>query len=151
MADIVDVKTRSRMMAGIGTKNTKPEIVVRQMLFRMGFRYRLHRTDLPGKPDLVLPAWDVAVLVNGCFWHGHECHLFKWPKTNRKFWREKISKNRERDLRVQKELNALGWHVMIVWECTTRAKTDRQLDSLGNRMATWIEADTSRVRRKTFS
>ena len=150
MADIVDVKTRSRMMAGIGTKNTKPEIVVRQMLFRMGFRYRLHRTDLPSKPDLVLPAYDVAVLVNGCFWHGHECHLFKWPKTNRKFWREKISKNRERDQRVQKELNALGWHVMVVWECATRSRTDRQLDSLANRMATWIEADSTRVRRKTF-
>ena len=138
-------------MAGIGTKNTKPEIVVRQMLHRMGFRYRLHRTDLPGKPDLVLPAYDVAVLVNGCFWHGHECHLFKWPKTNRKFWRDKISKNRERDQRVQKELNALGWHVMVAWECATRSKTDRQLESLANRMTKWIEADSSRVRCRNFS
>ncbi len=151
MTDIVDTKTRSRMMAGIGTKNTKPETVVRRLLFRRGFRYRLHRTDLPGKPDLVLPAYDVAILVNGCFWHGHECHLFKWPKTNRKFWRDKISKNQQRDLRVQKELNRLGWHVMVVWECATRSKTERQLESLANRMAKWIEADSSRVRRKAIS
>lgn len=93
MADVVDRKTRSRMMAGISTKNTKPELVVRRLLHRMGFRFRLHHKDLPGKPDLVLPSYDVAVLVNGCFWHGHECHLFKWPKTNTQFWKKKINGN----------------------------------------------------------
>ncbi len=151
MADIVDSKTRSRMMSGIGTKNTRPEMVVRKLLHGMGFRYRLHRKDLPGKPDLVLPVYDVAVLINGCFWHGHECHLFKWPKSNREFWRKKISGNRERDLRVQKELCELGWHVMVVWECATRTKTQAQLLSLANQMAKWIGADAKRVRRKNFS
>ena len=151
MTDVVDSKTRSRMMSGIGTKNTKPELVVRSLLHRLGFRYRLHRKDLPGKPDLVLPRYEVAVLVNGCFWHGHECHLFKWPKSNREFWKQKIDGNRDRDLRVQKELGELGWHVMVVWECATRGKTDIHLQSLGARMARWIEADATRIRRKNFS
>ena len=151
MTDVVDSKTRSRMMSGIGTKNTKPELVVRSLLHRLGFRYRLHRKDLPGKPDLVLPRYEVAVLVNGCFWHGHECHLFKWPKSNREFWKQKIDGNRDRDLRVQKERGELGWHVMVVWECATRGKTDIHLQSLGARMARWIEADATRIRRKNFS
>ena len=151
MADVVDSQTRSRMMLGIGTKNTKPELVVRKLLHGMGFRYRLHRKDLPGKPDLVLPSYDVAILVNGCFWHGHECHLFKWPKSNQEFWKNKIGGNRDRDLRVQKELGSLGWHVMVVWECATRGKTESQLESLANRMAIWIEADAKRVRRKNIS
>ena len=151
MADVVDSKTRSRMMSGIGTKNTKPELVVRRLLHGMGFRYRLHRKDLPGKPDLVLPSYEVAVFVNGCFWHGHECHLFKWPKSNGEFWKQKIIGNRDRDLRVQKRLSELGWNVMVVWECATKGKTDVQLQSLGGKMAKWIEADAKRVRRKNFS
>ena len=150
MVDVVDAVTRSRMMSGIGTKNTKPELIVRHLLHQIGFRYRLHRSDLPGKPDLVLPAYDVAVLVNGCFWHGHGCHLFKWPKSNRAFWKKKLGGNRDRDARVQRELRQLGWHVMVVWECATRGKTVAQLESLGNRMAVWIEADTQRYRLKNF-
>ena len=150
MTDVVDRQTRSRMMSGIGTKHTKPEMVVRQLLWHQGFRYRLHRKDLPGKPDLVLPAHDVAVLVNGCFWHGHECDLFKWPKSNRRFWRQKICGNRERDLRNQRDLNALGWHVMVVWECATRKKSDAQLEALGTKMAKWIRKEAQRTRRRNF-
>ena len=150
MADIVDAETRSRMMAGIASRNTKPEILVRRMLHELGFRYRLHRKDLPGNPDLVLPRYDVAVLVNGCFWHGHECRLFKWPGSNREFWKQKITANRNRDQRVQKELRAIGWHVMVVWECTVRGKTEAQLVSLATRLACWIEADTKRIRIKGF-
>ena len=151
MTDVVDSQTRSRMMSGIASKNTKPELVVRKLLQSMGFRYRLHRKELPGKPDFVLPSYNVAILVNGCFWHGHECHLFKWPKSNRDFWNQKISANRERDFRVQRELQSLRWRVMVVWECATKRKSTVQLESLALRMANWIETDASRIRRKNFS
>lgn len=151
MADIVDSKTRSRLMAGIGTKNTKPEMIVRQLLFGLGYRYRLHRKDLPGKPDLVLPCYKIAVLVNGCFWHRHECELFKWPKSNRQFWKKKLLGNVERDQRSHKSLNELGWHVMIVWECATKNKSTAQLESLASRMSHWIESEAVRMRRKNFS
>jgi DNA mismatch endonuclease (patch repair protein) len=150
MADVVDPETRSRMMAGIASRNTKPEILVRRMLHKMGLRYRLHRKDLPGNPDLVLPRYNVAVLVNGCFWHGHECRLFKWPKSNRKFWKQKITANRIRDQQVRNELRALGWHVMIVWECSLRGKTEVQLTSLATRIECWIKAETKRIRIKDF-
>lgn len=150
MADIVDSKTRSRMMSGIGTANTKPEIIVRKLLFAEGYRFRLQRKDLPGKPDLVLPKHEVAVFVHGCFWHCHECDLFKWPKSNAAFWRKKILGNRERDARNVKELRKLGWHVMTVWECSVRAKTEVQLGSLGSRMSHWIQSESKRYRSKQF-
>ena len=140
MVDIVNSKTRSRMMSGIGTANTKPEVTVRKLLFAQGFRYRLHRKDLPGKPDLVLPKYEVAVFVHGCFWHCHECHLFKWPKSNATFWRKKILGNRQRDARNVKELRALGWDVMTVWECAVRSRSEGQLESLAGKMGRWIEA-----------
>ena len=151
MVDIVNSKTRSRMMSGIGTANTKPEVTVRKLLFAQGFRYRLHRKDLPGKPDLVLPKYEVAVFVHGCFWHCHECHLFKWPKSNATFWRKKILGNRQRDARNVKELRALGWDVMTVWECAVRSRSEAQLESLGAKMGRWIEAESSRCRSKQFS
>ena len=150
MTDIVDSKTRSRMMSGIGTANTKPEMIVRKLLFAQGFRYRLHRKDLPGKPDLVLPKYEVAVFVHGCFWHCHECHLFKWPKSNAAFWKKKILGNRERDARNVKELRSLGWHVMTVWECAVRSRSETQLTSLSERMSRWIEAESSLYRAKQF-
>ena len=138
-------------MSGIGTANTKPEIVVRKLLFSMGYRFRLQRKDLPGKPDLVLPRHEVAVFVNGCFWHCHECHLFKWPKSNPQFWKKKILGNRERDKRNTKSLRSLGWHVMTVWECAVRGKSDSQLESLAYRMSDWIESPAKRYRQKNFS
>jgi len=150
MADIVDAKTRSRMMAGIGTANTKPEIIVRKLLFAKGFRFRLQRKDLPGKPDLVLPKYEVAVFVHGCFWHCHECDLFKWPKSNAAFWRKKILGNRQRDARNVTALRKQGWHVMTVWECAVRSRSDAQLDRLADRMSVWIEADSTRYRSKQF-
>lgn len=150
MTDVVDTQTRSRMMANIATANTKPEMVVRRLLHASGFRYRLHAKDLPGKPDLVLPRHRVVVQVNGCFWHGHDCHLFKWPKTNRPFWKKKIEGNRDRDQRNRRSLNALGWDVMTVWECATRSRTPAQLAALNRRMTAWIVAESSRRRCKTF-
>lgn len=117
LADIVDSKTRSRMMAGIRGKDTKPEMIVRRALHKAGYRFRLHRKDLPGKPDIVLPRYRTAIFVHGCFWHGHDCKHFKWPKTRPDFWREKIEKNVERDRRAIAELERLGWNVKVIWEC----------------------------------
>lgn len=123
MTDIVSKEVRSRMMAGIKGKNTKPEIIVRRVLHRAGYRFRLHRKDLPGRPDLVLTRYNVAIFVNGCFWHGHDnCHLFRLPKSRKDFWEAKISANQARDMRKQKELTELGWRAGVVWECALKGK-----------------------------
>lgn len=112
--------SRSEMMSRIGPRNTAPEIVIRRGLHRLGFRFRLHRKDLPGKPDIVFPKYHAAILVHGCFWHRHEgCKNFRVPKTNSEFWIEKIGRNVARDARVAVALKALGWRVLIVWECAT--------------------------------
>ncbi len=123
MADIVDKATRSRMMSGIKGKNTKPELIVRRALHRAGYRFRLHRKDLPGKPDIVLPRYRIAIFVHGCFWHRHDCKYFKWPKTRPEFWREKINRNVERDREKITLLEKMRWKVRIVWECETRNST----------------------------
>lgn len=110
------------MMAGIGAKNTGPEMTLRRGLHALGRRYRLHG-KLPGKPDLVFAKSDAVIFVNGCFWHGHACHLFRLPGTRTEFWRAKIAGNVARDARVRSELAALGWRVGDVWECTLKGRT----------------------------
>lgn len=107
-------------MAAVRSKNTKPEMVLRRALHRMGFRYSLHRRDLPGKPDLVFASRRTVVFVNGCFWHGHSCPAGALPKTRRDFWEAKIKTNRCRDQRNLDELNAKGWRAITVWECALR-------------------------------
>ena len=132
MPDIVDQATRSRMMAGIRGKDTKPEMRVRRWLHARGYRYRLHPAVLPGHPDLILPRYRTAVFVNGCFWHRHEhCRLAYEPKTRASFWQEKFRANIDRDARVTRELISLGWSVETVWECETRgARLDERLRRL---------------------
>ena len=122
MADIVTKAKRSEMMAGIKGKDTKPEIIIRKSLHRLGFRYKLHDKTLPGKPDLVFPKYKSIIEINGCFWHLHNCHLFKWPRSRKEFWKEKLEKNKERDQRNREELNALGWRLLVVWECALKGK-----------------------------
>lgn len=120
MVDVVDSNTRSRMMANIRDRDTKPEILIRKTLHHMGFRYRLHDKKLPGKPDLVLPRYKAVIQINGCFWHGHTCPHFKWPTTRPEFWREKIGSNQKRDQINNEKLIQQGWRVLIWWECNTR-------------------------------
>ena len=140
MVDVVDKKTRSRMMSGIRGKDTKPELIIRKVLFRKGFRYRLHDKKLPGKPDIVLPKYHSVIFVHGCFWHGHNCHLFKWPKTRPAFWKKKIKRNREVDKRNYKKLREEGWYILTVWECALKGKTCRPLEKLIVDIAKWLKS-----------
>src|SRR5690242_15228147 len=125
MVDIVDSATRSRMMSGIRGRNTKPEILIRSLLHRQGFRFRLDARDLPGRPDIVLPRYRAVVLIHGCFWHGHDCALFKMPATRHEFWAKKIAANRARDARNADMLKRAGWRVLTVWECSLRGPSRR--------------------------
>ncbi len=141
MPDIVDTETRSRMMAGIRGKDTKPEIMVRKALHHLGYRYRLHDRKLPGKPDLVLPRYRAVILIHGCFWHAHECHLFKWPSTRNAFWREKIGRNRCRDANVANQLSSLGWRQLTIWECALKGKKRKSLKEVVALAETWLNSD----------
>lgn len=115
---MVDAERRSAIMARIRSEDTVPEMLVRKMLHAAGFRFRLHRGDLPGKPDIVLPRYKVAIFVHGCFWHGHEsCRDGRRPKSNLDYWNRKLDRNRERDRRSQAKLEAIGWRPLVVWEC----------------------------------
>jgi DNA mismatch endonuclease (patch repair protein) len=146
MADIVDTATRSRMMSGIRGGNTKPERVVRTLLHAEGFRFRLH-ADLPGKPDLVFPRYKAALFVHGCFWHGHDCRLFRWPATRAEFWRTKIGHNRARDTEVLQALASAGWRVGVIWECAMRG-ADKDLVRLTDEMARWLRSNRKRLEIK---
>lgn len=129
--DVVTPAVRSAMMSSIRGKNTQPELVLRRGLFRRGVRFRLHAASLPGRPDLVIRKYKVAILVHGCFWHGHEgCRFFRIPEANRQFWVEKLGRNRDRDAVSLKKLQGAGWRVAVVWECATRADPEAALDVL---------------------
>jgi len=121
MTDVHTAEQRSRNMAAIRGKNTKPEIRVRSVLHALGYRFRLHRKDLPGKPDIVLSGIHTVIFVHGCFWHSHDCRYGRViPATRSEFWREKRGRTVERDLRKARALDELGWRVLTVWECETR-------------------------------
>ena len=143
MSDVVSRETRSIMMSGIRGKNTKPELIVRKALFAAGFRFRLHRRNLPGVPDIVLPGKKVAIFVHGCFWHLHKgCRNAKLPSTRQDFWREKLGRNIERDRENVDALIVLGWRVLVVWECATRKK--RVEGELSSDLASWICGNEAR-------
>jgi DNA mismatch endonuclease (patch repair protein) len=117
MVDRLDPEARGRLMAAVRSKDTKPEMVVRRLLHAMGYRFRLHRRDLPGMPDLVLPGRSKAIMVHGCFWHGHGCPAGRLPKSRLEFWRPKIAGNRARDARNIRALRRSGWSVSVIWTC----------------------------------
>lgn len=137
MADIVDKATRSQMMAGIRGRDTQPELAIRRGLHGCGFRYRLS-SNLPGRPDLVFPARKAVIFVHGCFWHRHDCPLFKWPSTRKAFWRTKIDGNHARDQRVRERLLEEGWRVLTVWECALKGAHRRPINDLIERISRWL-------------
>lgn len=130
--DRLTKEQRHRCMSAIRGKNTKPEIVVRKFLFGRGFRYRLNHPRLPGHPDIVLRKYRTVIFVNGCFWHGHDnCKYYRLPKTNVDFWRKKVERNKKRDVEEQRQLAAMGWHCITIWECQLKPKVRAQtLESL---------------------
>lgn len=143
MVDVVDSSTRSRMMAGIKGKNTRPEIEIRKRLFALGYRYRLHDTKLPGKPDLILPRYNAVIFINGCFWHAHDCSLFKWPSTRKKFWKKKLTRNREKDIENNVVLKELGWRILTIWECSFRGvgkKREKEIDVIIKKTVKWLSS-----------
>ena len=137
-SDNVSPETRSRMMAGVRGTNTKPELAIRSALHVRGFRFRLHCNDLPGTPDLVFRKHHAVIFVHGCFWHGHQCHLFKWPKTRDEFWREKIIANKRRDSRQLRDLTSAGWRVAVLWECAFKGHLKIPIDEIGEYCAKWL-------------
>lgn len=128
-------------MSGIRGKNTKPEMMIRRGLHARGFRYRLH-CRLPGKPDICLPKYRAVVFVHGCFWHGHDCHLFKWPSTRPEFWREKIGRNRAVDERALAALHSDGWRVATIWECAMKGTQRRAEADLIDYCEQWLHSDS---------
>ena len=139
MSDVFSVEKRSAIMSRVKSVNTAPEIAVRKIIHALGYRFRLHDSKLPGKPDIVLPRHKKVVFVNGCFWHGHKCHLFKWPGGPRaEFWREKILGNVARDKRNTEAYKASGWRVAVVWECALKGKYKLGKEQVINRLSEWI-------------
>lgn len=125
-------------MAGIRARNTKPELALRRGLHARGFRFRIHRVDLPGKPDLVFPKHRAALFAHGCFWHGHDCHLFRWPQSRVQFWQAKIDRNGQRDRDVHEALIAGRWRTGVVWECALKGKYRLPLDEVLDRCEAWL-------------
>lgn len=136
MADTLTPRERSERMSRIRGKDTKPELLVRRFLHAMGFRFRLHRKDLPGRPDLVLPKYGTVVFVQGCFWHAHHCQKGRIPASRSQFWREKFDYNKQRDARNVRRLRADGWRVLHLWECelTNAAARERALQRLARKI-----------------
>lgn len=133
--DNLTEKDRKRTMQHVRSRDTQPEMKVRRLVFGMGYRYRLHRTDLPGKPDLVFPGRRKVIFVHGCFWHGHDCKAGrKQPKTNESYWTTKLARNRHRDVEHERNLRELGWQPLIVWECELR-----DMDSLHSKLQAFLE------------
>lgn len=133
------------MMSGIRGTNTKPELLLRKGLHAMGFRFRLHDRSLPGKPDIVFPRYKAVIFAHGCFWHGHDCHLFKWPSTRPEFWQAKIARNRAVDERTDAALTEAGWRQAIVWECALKGKTRLPLEDVIQSCAEWLRSDQPRL------
>ena len=129
-ADVFSKKKRSEVMSLIRSKNTKPELFVRSFLHKKGFRFRLHQKNLPGNPDIVLKKYKTIFNINGCFWHHHKCGNYKIPKTNRKFWLQKLRNNKKRDKLNDKKLYKLGWKVYKIWECKLKQHTIRMVNKI---------------------
>ena len=129
-------------MARVGSKDTRPELLIRKGLHARGFRYRLHVKDLPGKPDLVFPRFKCVVQINGCFWHGHDCPRCRMPSTNTEYWNQKVARNRERDILNRQSLLDQGWRVMTIWECAIVGKWKLGLEQVIELVADWLHSSS---------
>ena len=143
--DVLTPEQRRHNMSRIRGRDTKPELLLRRGLHAAGFRFRLHAPDLPGRPDIVFPRYRAAILVHGCFWHGHDCPLFKMPATRQEFWASKIRGNRERDKRTAAALLAYGWRILTVWECSIKGPGRQPLPAIIDRCAAFIGGKKQRA------
>ncbi len=139
MPDVHDRATRSRNMAAVKGKDTKPELLIRRGLHGLGYRYRIQAKDLPGRPDLVFPKYNAVLFVHGCFWHGHACPLFRLPATRTEFWRNKITSNVRRDQKALAALQSQGWRAATVWECALRGRHSLPPPGLLADISTWLQ------------
>jgi DNA mismatch endonuclease (patch repair protein) len=140
VTDVHDPATRSRNMAAVRARDTKPELMIRKALHRAGLRYRLNARDLPGRPDIVLPRYRAVVFVHGCFWHRHECDLFRWPESRTEFWREKLDANAARDVKAADALEEAGWRQAVIWECALKGRKKRDFQDTMQRLIAWIRS-----------
>ena len=132
---------RSAIMRAVKSRDTRPELVVRKLLWSIAPGYRLYRADLPGKPDIVYGRRKLAIFVHGCFWHGHDCPMFKLPATRTEFWAQKIAGNRDRDRRALEALAATGWRTMVIWECTLKGAKRLPVEDVTCKVIKWLESD----------
>jgi DNA mismatch endonuclease, patch repair protein len=143
MVDVLTPKQRRLNMSRIRGRDTKPELLLRRCLHARGLRFRLHRKDLPGCPDLVFPRFHAVIFVHGCFWHGHSCPMFKMPTTRASFWRRKFDENKKRDQRAQTKLNQDQWRVFTVWECALRGPGRQPLETVVDAIVRWLDRHQS--------
>jgi len=141
--DLLTKEKRSWNMSRIKGKDTQPELAIRKALYRKGYRYRIHNKVLPGKPDLVLKKYRAVIFIDGCFWHAHNCHLFKWPKTRQEFWQKKISGNKQRDQRNRTELKKQEWRILTIRECSLKGKTRLTIEKVIHLTSEWLESNDS--------
>lgn len=132
-------------MAAVRARDTKPELMIRKALHGAGLRYRLNVRDLPGKPDIVLPRYQAVVFVHGCFWHRHECDLFRWPESRTEFWREKLDANAARDVKAADALEETGWRQAVIWECALKGRKKRDFQDTMQRLIAWIRSDEQAI------
>lgn len=142
VTDTFSPAKRSQIMSRIRAKDTAPELHIRKGLHALGFRYRLHDRKLPGKPDLVFPRFRSVIFVNGCFWHGHSCHLFRWPASNEEYWKPKISRTIERDYENMGLLKELGWRILVIWECAFRGRFRYPMVRVIEIASEWLVSNT---------
>lgn len=145
MTDTLSSEKRSQIMSAIRAADTIPEIYVRKILFREGFRYRLNQKNLPGRPDIVMSKFKTVIFIHGCFWHRHECHLSSIPKSNIDFWNKKFEANEKRDKRITQSLLDLGWNVIIIWECALRGKSKLHEDVFRSKLLSGIKDSSTKL------
>ncbi len=132
-------------MAAVRSRDTKPEMMIRKALHASGLRFRLNVRDLPGKPDIVLPRHRAVVFVHGCFWHRHECDLFRWPESRPEFWRDKLNTNAARDMTSAEALGKAGWRQAVIWECALKGRKKRDFQDTMQRLIAWIRSDEQAI------